>query len=114
MLGPARSLALDPGLAPHLSAALLTRPGAKIVTTLDAGIQRAAITALKRQLQGLGGSRARDGAVVVVDNAPGRLGRDHDGDTPRLNPVFRATSEGIRPVSAGLLTIALGVLPLLS
>lgn len=71
MLGPARSLALDPGLAPHLSAALLTRPGAKIVTTLDAGIQRAAITALKRQLQGLGGSRARDGAVVVVDNASG-------------------------------------------
>ncbi|MBL7660720.1 penicillin-binding protein 1C, partial [Escherichia coli] len=30
-----------------------------------------AITALKRQLQGLGGSRARDGAVVVVDNASG-------------------------------------------
>jgi penicillin-binding protein 1C len=71
MLGPARSLALDPGLAPHLSAALLTRPGAKITTTLDAGIQRVAITALKRQLQGLGGSRARDGAVVVVDNASG-------------------------------------------
>ena len=71
MLGPARSLALDPGLAPHLSAELLTRPGAKITTTLDAGIQRAAITALKRQLQGLGGSRARDGAVIVVDNASG-------------------------------------------
>lgn len=71
MLGPARSLALDPGLAPHLSAALLTRPGAKITTTLDAGIQRAAITALRRQLQGLGGSRARDGAVVVVDNESG-------------------------------------------
>ncbi|MEP9359140.1 penicillin-binding protein 1C [Sphingomonas sp. KR3-1] len=71
MLGPARSLALDPGLAPHLSAELLTRPGARIVTTLDASIQRTAITALKRQLQGLGGSRARDGAVVVVDNASG-------------------------------------------
>lgn len=71
MLGPARSLALDPGLAPHLSAELLTRPGAKVVTTLDASIQRAAITALRRQLQGLGGSRARDGAVVVVDNASG-------------------------------------------
>jgi penicillin-binding protein 1C len=71
MLGPARSLALDPGLAPHLSAELLTRPGAKVTSTLDAGIQRAAITALKRQLQGRGGSRARDGAVVVVDNASG-------------------------------------------
>ena len=71
MLGPARSLALDPGLAPHLAAALLTEPGAKVTTTLDLGIQRAAIAALKRQLQGLGGTRARDGAVVVVDNASG-------------------------------------------
>jgi penicillin-binding protein 1C len=71
MLGPARSLALDPGLAPHLSAALLTQPGARIRTTLDLNIQRAAIAALKRQLQGLGGTRARDGAVVVVDNASG-------------------------------------------
>ncbi len=71
MLGPARSLALDPGLAPHLSAELLTRPGQRVKTTLDADVQRAAITALRRQLQGLGGSRARDGAVVVVDNASG-------------------------------------------
>lgn len=71
MLGPARSLALDPGLAPHLAAALLNRPGAKVVTTLDASIQRVAITALRRQLQGLGGTRARDGAVVVADNASG-------------------------------------------
>ncbi|MFX7961123.1 penicillin-binding transpeptidase domain-containing protein, partial [Acinetobacter baumannii] len=34
-------------------------------------IQTLAIVALKRQLQGLGGARARDGAVVVVDNASG-------------------------------------------
>ncbi len=73
MLGPARSLALDPGLAPHLSAALLTRPGAKITTTLDLDVQRVAIAALKRQLLGLGGSRARDGAVVVADNATGEI-----------------------------------------
>jgi penicillin-binding protein 1C len=71
MLGPARSLALDPALAPHLADHLLTRPGARIVTTLDAGIQRMAIAALTRQLQGLGGTRARDGAVIVVDNASG-------------------------------------------
>nr|WP_212611415.1 penicillin-binding protein 1C [Sphingomonas gellani] len=71
MLGPARSLALDPGLAPHLSDRLLTRAGMRVTTTLDAGIQRMAIAALRRQLQGLGGSRARDGAVVVVDNASG-------------------------------------------
>lgn len=71
MLGPARSLALDPGLAPHLSDRLLTRPGLRITTTLDAGVQRMAAAALRRQLLGLGGTRARDGAVVVVDNASG-------------------------------------------
>ncbi|GEM70765.1 penicillin-binding protein 1C [Sphingomonas aquatilis] len=71
MLGPARSLALDPGLAPHLSDRLLTKPGLRIITTLDAGVQRMAAAALRRQLLGLGGTRARDGAVVVVDNASG-------------------------------------------
>jgi penicillin-binding protein 1C len=71
MLGPARSLALDPGLAPHLAARLLQRPGARVTTTLDARVQAIASRALRRQLLGLGGSRARDGAVVVVDNASG-------------------------------------------
>lgn len=71
MLGPARSLALDPGLAPHLADRLLTRPGLRVTTTLDRRIQQLAITALRRQLQGLGGARARDGAVVVIDNASG-------------------------------------------
>lgn len=71
LLGPARSLALDPGLAPHLSDRLLTRPGVRVTTTLDAGLQRRAAAALRRQLLGLGGTRARDGAVVVIDNASG-------------------------------------------
>lgn len=71
MLGPARSLALDPGLAPHLATRLLTGAGMRVASTLDAGIQRLAIGALRHQLQGLGGSRARDGAVIVVDNASG-------------------------------------------
>jgi len=71
MLGPARSLQLDPGLAPHLAQRLLTKPGLKVTTTLDIDVQRIAIAALKRQLEGLGGSRARDGAVVVLDNASG-------------------------------------------
>jgi penicillin-binding protein 1C len=71
MSGPARTLALDPGLAPHLAGHLLTRPGARVRTTLDAAIQRLATAALARQLQGLGGTRARDGAVIVADNASG-------------------------------------------
>jgi penicillin-binding protein 1C len=73
MLGPARSLALDPGLAPHLANRLLTEPGLHVETTIDARIQRLAIRALRRQLQGLGGTRARDGAVIVADNATGEI-----------------------------------------
>ena len=71
MFGPARSMQLDPGLAPHLADRLLTEPALRIRTTLDAGVQRLAAAALRRQLLGLGASRARDGAAVVVDNASG-------------------------------------------
>ena len=73
MLGPARSLALDPGLAPHVADMLLDKPGLRVTTTLDARIQQIAIAALRRQLQGLGGTRARDGAVVVADNQTGDI-----------------------------------------
>jgi len=71
MTGPGRRLADDPGLAPHLAYKLLDRPGETIVSTLDTGVQRLAAGALRRQLLGLGGQRARDGAVVVVDNKTG-------------------------------------------
>jgi penicillin-binding protein 1C len=71
MTGPARRLADDPGLAPHLAYKLLDKPGETLTSTLDSGVQRLAAGALRRQLLGLGGGRARDGAVVVVDNASG-------------------------------------------
>jgi penicillin-binding protein 1C len=71
MTGPARRLSDDPGLAPHLAVKLLDKPGETAVSTLDADVQRLAAGALRRQLLGLGGERARDGAVVVVDNANG-------------------------------------------
>ncbi len=70
-LSAERAQALDPGLAPHLAARLLTKSGMKVTTTLDAEIQRVAVAALTRQLRGLGPGRARDGAVVVLDNASG-------------------------------------------
>jgi penicillin-binding protein 1C len=73
MLGAQRTLALDPGLAPHLSMKLLTKPGMRLSTTLDRGVQIVATAALRRQLLGLGPDRARDGAVVVVDNASGDI-----------------------------------------
>jgi penicillin-binding protein 1C len=71
MLAATRSLQLDPGLAPHLSDRLLLRAGMRVRTTLDRDVQRVARAALRHQLVGLGGTRARDGAVVVVDNRSG-------------------------------------------
>jgi penicillin-binding protein 1C len=71
MAGTPRTLALDPGLAPHLSIKLLTKPAMKLTTTLDRRVQAVAVQALRRQLMGLGKDRARDGAVVVVENATG-------------------------------------------
>lgn len=56
-----------------------------------------------------------DGAVVVVENVVERLSHVKPGDdTPRLHHVFRATSDVVVPVSAGLLIIALVFLPLVS
>jgi penicillin-binding protein 1C len=68
MTGPGRRLADDPGLAPHLAYRLLRKPGEEVVTTIDPSVQAMAAAALRRQLIGLGGERARDGAVIVVDN----------------------------------------------
>jgi penicillin-binding protein 1C len=70
MTGPGRRLADDPDMAPHLANDLLKTPGETVTTTLDANVQKLAADALRRQLLGLG-DRARDGAVVVVDNASG-------------------------------------------
>ncbi|MCW3846537.1 penicillin-binding protein 1C [Sphingomonas sp. LB-2] len=104
MLGPARSLALDPGLAPHLANMLLTEPGMKITTTIDASVQQVAIEALKRQLQGLGGTRARDGAVVVVDNATGDIlamvgGIGGNSTAPSVNgaTAYRQAGSTLKP-----------------
>jgi penicillin-binding protein 1C len=69
--GAGRMRGLGPGLAPHLAVHLLDAPGEKVITTIDRDVQQIAISALKHQLQGLGPTRVRDGAVVVVDNASG-------------------------------------------
>lgn len=70
-LGGPRAVSLDPGLAPHLAGKLLTEPGMRLETTIDLPAQRLAVSALRRQLSALGSDRARDGAVVVVDNESG-------------------------------------------
>ncbi len=59
-------------LTPHLAARLLPQGTEEDVsTTLDAGVQRLAAEALRDQLLGLSGRNARDGAVLVVENATG-------------------------------------------
>jgi penicillin-binding protein 1C len=59
------------GDAPHLARELLDTPGAKIVSTLDAPLQRFAHETLARHLRELAGRNVEDGALVVIDNASG-------------------------------------------
>jgi penicillin-binding protein 1C len=58
-------------LAPQLARALLREPGARVRTTLDAGVQRLAVDALTGHLAGLASRNVRDGAALVVDNDTG-------------------------------------------
>ena len=63
----------SPGLAPHLAQKLLTQPGERLKSTLDADLQRLASASLQRQLQGIARQNAEDGAVLVLDNASGEI-----------------------------------------
>ncbi len=61
----------DEALAPHLARRLLTRPGARQRTTLDADVQRLAIRALARHVGNARTRNVRDGAVLVADRESG-------------------------------------------
>jgi len=73
-----QALARRPGaapgeaLAPHFARAWRAAGGG-VRTTLDAGLQRAAIAALRQQLAELRGRQVEDGAVLVLDNASGEV-----------------------------------------
>lgn len=61
-------------LAPHFARQSVKADGAPVQrSTLDAGLQRIAIAALRRQLAELAGRSVDDGAVVVLDNASGEV-----------------------------------------
>ncbi len=62
-------------LAPHLAQriARATPAGQPLKSTLDAGLQRVALAALRRQLSELRGHNVEDGALVVLDNASGEV-----------------------------------------
>ena len=63
----------SPDLAPHLARKLLRRPGERVVTTLDAPLQRFAADALHRHVAALSRQNVADGAVVVIANATGEV-----------------------------------------
>ena len=61
-------------LAPHAARQIVRSGGAaQQPSTLDAGVQRVAIAALRRQLAELSGRNVEDGSVVVLDNASGEV-----------------------------------------
>jgi penicillin-binding protein 1C len=63
----------SPNLAPHLARKLLTQPGERLKSTLDADLQRFATAALQRQLRDIAKQNAEDGALLVIDNASGEV-----------------------------------------
>jgi len=83
LAGPASlpDAGLRAGLAPHLARIVIARtreamPAGqpvppRIASTLDADVQRVAVSSLGRHLRELAGRNAEDGAVVVIDNASG-------------------------------------------
>jgi penicillin-binding protein 1C len=72
-LRPRRSEHDLEGAAPHLARKLLKQPGESVTSTLDARLQRFAVTTLTRRLRELEGRHVEDGALVVLDNASGEV-----------------------------------------
>ncbi len=61
-------------LAPHFARQVVAADGPPVQrSTLDAGVQRVAVAALRRQLGELTGRNVEDGAIVVLDNASGEV-----------------------------------------
>lgn len=59
------------GDAPHLARRLLSIPGERKRSTLDARVQRFAVETLERHLRELEGRNVEDGAILVLDNESG-------------------------------------------
>jgi penicillin-binding protein 1C len=67
-----RAYALD-GDAPHVARRMLTAPGERIRSTLDARLQRFAAATLEQHLRELEARNVEDGAIVVLDNASSEI-----------------------------------------
>ncbi len=60
-------------IAPHLAQKILLQPGVRVMSTLDANLQRFAIQSMRSHLMSLDGRNANDGAVIVIDNKTGEI-----------------------------------------
>ncbi|HEX5611131.1 MAG TPA: penicillin-binding protein 1C [Burkholderiales bacterium] len=72
-LAPRWTTARLDGDAPHLARRLLTVPGEKLRSTLDARLQRFAAETLERHLRELHERNVDDGAAIVLDNESGEV-----------------------------------------
>ncbi|HEX2827961.1 MAG TPA: penicillin-binding protein 1C [Burkholderiales bacterium] len=61
------------GAASHLAHKLLKTPGERLKSTLDAPLQRFALSTLQRHIRELAGRNVEDGALVVLDNDSGEV-----------------------------------------
>lgn len=60
-------------LAPHLARRLLDRPGQRLASSLDAGLQRSVVGILDEQLRHLADRHVEDAAALVADNRTGEV-----------------------------------------
>lgn len=60
-------------LAPQLARELLKRPGERLRTSLDAGIQRMTVDIVRSHISALSDHNVRDAAALVADNATGEV-----------------------------------------
>jgi penicillin-binding protein 1C len=86
------SLSAPRSLAPHVASRLLDA-SAVVRTTLDAGLQRAAVAALHRNLLAVRDRGVADGALLVVDNDSGEV-LAYVGSSGRLSST--AHVDGVR------------------
>ncbi|MGZ8450297.1 MAG: penicillin-binding protein 1C, partial [Candidatus Deferrimicrobiaceae bacterium] len=96
-------------LAPHAARILSPGPGERIASTLDAPLQKFAMESLGQQLGLLSGQNARDGAVLVVENATGDIlayvGSGGDASLSRFVDGIRARRQAgstLKPFLYGL------------
>lgn len=59
--------------APHLARRLLSQPGQRVQSTLDASVQQFAQQTLRTHLAQLAAQNVTDGAIVVLDNQTGEV-----------------------------------------